>query len=292
MRHSLTTTALTKIAAAALLTGVAIAAQATVLPYKDYRQLAAEADGIVLGTVRQVQSVAAGPGDINTFVTIEPQEVISGQLAQRSLTLKLVGGFDGQRGVHVDGTPSFAAGERVLVFVQGNGIDLVPFVGWSQGVFRVVRDAAGDVDRVVDADGTRVLDVRGNHVLRDEAAHGAVDVLGAPPQVAMARSALPEASAGLSDDGSAVTDTQVRKAVLPAMTLERFLAPLRSAAPSGRALRSVAPADVQPAPAALTAERSAQPVQDVDYPVARPGNGSVTEPLARPVQGAARTGPR
>ena len=273
------------IATAAALAACALgpfAAHATVLPYKDFKQLVTEADGIVLGTVRSVQAVVAAPGDINTFVTVDAQEVLSGRMAQRSITLKLQGGFDGTQGVHIDGVPQFAAGERVLLFVQGNGVDLVPFVGWSQGVFRVTREDSSGQDRVADADGQRVLELRGQHLVREPAqhTHEAVTVLGTP-SVALARSEPVQASAGISDDGSAAVDLQATPARLPAMTLERFVTAVRSQAGPGRALQSVSASDIQ-SPASVAAERSAQPAISAGHSVANPVGGSVAEPMRRP----------
>lgn len=277
---------LTRLASALLLAGLSASVQATVLPYKTLDQLATEADGIVVGIVRQVQPVVNTPGDINTFVTIEPQEVISGQLAQRGLTLKVHGGFDGQRGLHVEGAPQFAVGDRVLLFVQGNGRELVPFVGWTQGVFRIQRDAATGADRVVDAEGQRVLGLRGRHLLRDEVVHSHVQVLGAPP-LALVRQAEVEASAGTTDDGSVATElraTPAPLAALPTMTLERLLAEVRerlAAAPNaGKLLQSVTAADVA-AVTSVAAERSSLPLQAAEQDVARPADGAVAEPAGR-----------
>lgn len=280
---------LTRLAGALLLAGMAASVQATVLPYKTVDQLATEADGIVVGVVRQVQAVVTTPGDINTFVTIEPQEVLSGQLAQRQLTLKVHGGFDGQRGLHVEGAPQFAAGDRVLLFVQGNGREIVPFVGWTQGVFRIERDAASGEDRVVGADGQRVLGLRGAHLLRDDSTHSHVQLLGAPP-LALVRQAEVEASAGTTDDGSVIVEQRATPAplsALPTMSLQGLLAAVRerlAAAPGskgeGKLLQSVSAADVA-AVSSVPAERSALPAQAAEQDVARPADGAVAEPAGR-----------
>ncbi len=277
---------LSRIAGALLLAGLAsisATSQATTLPYKNLQQLAAEADGIVIGTVRTVQTVALSPGDIHTYVTLQAQDLISGQLNQRELVLKLQGGFDGKQGLQIDGAPQFTAGERVLVFVQGNGRDLVPFVGWSQGVFRIVRDAQSGEDTVLDADHQRVVGLQGLHLLRDAKVHSDVQLHGAPP-LALVRQAEVEASAGATDDGSPVTEQRASAAplaALPTLSLQSFISEVRQRAGSGRALASVGAADTAPA-AAVVAERSAQPVQAADHAVARPAEGAVVEPVARP----------
>ena len=75
-KHSLL--ALATVAALAAAQG---AAQATTLPYKGLDRLVAEADGIVMGTVRQVQSVQDGEKDIHTFVTFDHVKMLGGRHA-------------------------------------------------------------------------------------------------------------------------------------------------------------------------------------------------------------------
>jgi hypothetical protein len=272
--------------AALLAAGLAGTAGATALPYKDITQLAREADGIVIGTVRGLQTVVSTPGEIHTYVSIEPQEVLSGQLAQRQLTLKLLGGFDGQRGLHIVGAPQFQAGERVLLFVQGNGQDLVPFVGWNQGVFRITRDEDG-TDRVLDADGQRVVGVQGRHLLRDVHAGSEsrphAHLLGAPP-ITLMRELATEADAGSTDDGSAIEQQRAAAAplaALPTLPLARLLDEVRRHAGAGRTLAS-ADAASHRLQASTAAETSSQPPGAAAQAVARPAEGAVAEPVARP----------
>src|SRR6478672_10308546 len=59
------------LAAFAALAAAQGGASATTLPYKGLDKLVAEADGIVIGTVRQVQSVQDSAKDIHTFVTFD-----------------------------------------------------------------------------------------------------------------------------------------------------------------------------------------------------------------------------
>lgn len=273
---------------AASLVGIGTCASATALPYKDIPQLASEADGIVIGTVRALQTVASSPGEIHTYVSIVAHEVFSGVLAQRELTLQLLGGFDGQRGLHIVGAPQFQPGERVLLFVQGNGRDLVPFVGWGQGVFRLQRDEAG-VDRVLDVDGQRVVGVQGRHLLRDEQAGAGSEarphahVVGAPPVTLMRELAL-QADAGSTDDGSAVLAQRAGAAPLaamPALPLAQLLEEVRRHAGRGRELASVQPGEYR-LQAEQRAEASALPASAAGHAVARPAEGGVAEPMRRP----------
>src|SRR5262249_38388155 len=81
--------ALTAVSAALLAQGIA---HGTTLPYKGVDKLVAEADGIVIGTVRQVQSAQDSQKDIETYVTLDNLKVLGGRYAAPTLTLRLKGG--------------------------------------------------------------------------------------------------------------------------------------------------------------------------------------------------------
>ena len=232
--------------AGALLAAMSTAGHASVLPYKSLDRLVAESEGIVIGTVRRVETAAGKqPNDLYTFVTVDQLDVVHGQVANGALTLRLKGGFDGRQGLHVDGAPEFKPNERVLLFVQGNGRDLVPFVGWSQGVFRLVDDGAGH-RFMRDADGNVVTGVQEGHVMRRAGEHLGAQLSGAP-QVVRQRSAAPQAGGGTTENGSAVKELGVDAAAQPAMTVEGFLAEVRQRASAAKAtaepLRSLTPQD-------------------------------------------------
>lgn len=254
---------------------------ATVLPYKNFDRLVAEAEGIVIGTVRSVRTVPGrDPADLYTYVTIDQLDVISGRIGESTLTLRLKGGFDGRQALHVEGAPEFAAQERVLLFVQGNGRDLVPFVGWGQGVFRLVTEEGGR-QTVRDAEGHAVVGLEGGHVMRRAGEALETPLVGAPPLLRQ-RSSAPRAGGGTADNGSAVTEIGVAAATQPAMDAERFVALVRqrAAGVASRDLRSVQPQDTAAmAPNdsdAAPAHRRAAPNE-----VARPAGDSVMLPAQR-----------
>jgi hypothetical protein len=216
--------ALSAVAAALLAQGFA---QATTLPYKGVDKLVAEADGIVIGTVRQVQAAEDSQKDIETYVTLDNLKVLGGRYAAPTLTLRMKGGRVDNEILFIDGTPQFKQDERVLMFVQGNGRDLVPLVGWTQGVFRLVADKSGALT-VADNAGHPVVGLDGDKVLTsgvDADAH----VLGAPNADFVMHVAAPgQASAGKTDDGSAssmVESTVAKNA--PPMSADAFLAALQ-----------------------------------------------------------------
>jgi hypothetical protein len=193
--------------AASALTFALGAAQATTLPYKSLDRLVAESDGIVVGTVRQVQFAADAQHDIGTYVTLDNLQVLEGRYSAPTLTLRLKGGRVGNEILFVDGVPQFKADERVVLFVQGNGRDLVPLVGWTQGLFRLQPGADGALV-VTDAAGHAVLGVKGNQVLTQEGADAEgsdVHVLGAPnADFALRAAAAGQSGAGRTENGSAV----------------------------------------------------------------------------------------
>ncbi len=262
---------------------LAAAAQATVLPYKSFDRLVDESEGIVIGTVRSVETAAArNANDLYTYVTIEQLDVLRGKVAQATLTLRLKGGFDGRQGLHVEGAPQFAPKERVLLFVQGNGRDLVPFVGWSQGVFRLV-DAAGGGQQVRDADGNAVIGVDAGQVMRRPGERLDTDIVGAP-DVQRQRSAAPRAGGGTTDNGSAVTELGVEAAAQAPMAAERFVAAVReragAAAAAAGTLRSVTAQDSQRSDA-NGKDGTAVRAPVAERPVAMPSGNSLALPAER-----------
>jgi hypothetical protein len=217
--------ALTAISAALFAQG---AAHATTLPYKGVDKLVAEADGIVIGTVRQVQSTEESQKDIETYVTLDNLKVLGGRFAAPTLTLRLKGGRVDNEILFIDGTPQFKQDERVLMFVQGNGRDIVPLVGWTQGVFRLMTDKASGAMTIADHAGHPVVGFEGNRVLTsgvDADAH----ILGAPNADFVVHVAAPgQASAGKTNDGSASTMVEATVAKnAPPMAAEAFLSALQ-----------------------------------------------------------------
>lgn len=268
---------------AALLAAMASPGHATVLPYKNVDALVHEADGIVIGTVRSVEAAASKPHDVHTYVTLDHLDVLSGQLNAPTLTLRLRGGLVDGRGLHVDGAPNFAPNERVLLFVQGNGQDLVPLVGWGQGLFRLVPDAATGKTKVQDAEGHDVVGLADGHLQHRDGEQMDVVLMGAP-EMKLARQPKPEAHAGQTDDGSASTLVDVQALPARAMSADRFVAEMRQRAAGhhGKTLRSVTPQDQQ-AEAAAASDAAATHSRPTAQPVAMPEGAGVSLPAQRAV---------
>jgi hypothetical protein len=121
------------------------------------------------GRVSSVESKYDKNKEIYTFVTFDRLDVLAGSYAAPKLTLRFRGGQVDNDVLHVVGSPKFAVDQNVVVFVHGNGRYMVPVVGWTQGVFRIVKDAATGQRVVHDNEGNRVSGVQGSHLIKEEA---------------------------------------------------------------------------------------------------------------------------
>lgn len=143
-------------------------AGATTLLKKSFDDLVTEADAIVVGTVSDTQAQYGADRKIHTLVTITDLQVVHGDYQESSLTLQLPGGRLENDVMVVHGSPRFAVKDRVVVFVQGNGKQFVPIVGWIQGVFRLEADAKTGRQKVMDHERNPVLEVRGSELIKDQ----------------------------------------------------------------------------------------------------------------------------
>ncbi len=116
-------------------------------------ELRAAAEVIVLGKVLSTRTVAGG-GRIETEARVRVLEAWRGR-ARRTLRVRVPGGaIDGRRLI-VPGAPSFARGERVLLFLYRDGGAWRP-VGLFQGVWRGRADDPATV-LASDAGGAALL---------------------------------------------------------------------------------------------------------------------------------------
>ena len=122
-------------------------------------EVVAEADLIAVATVAGVHqvwdSVAGRPF---TEVTLSDVGSLKGDVESGELTLRFLGGrAPGGLAVVVPGTPRFGMHERVVVFAARGAAGRWSLVGWTQGVYRVVREAGGDATVVSGAAGRLTL---------------------------------------------------------------------------------------------------------------------------------------
>lgn len=232
-----------------------VGVQATTLAYKDLDSLAAESEGIVVGTVSKIESNYGYDNDIYTFVTLENLVPVKGSYPQQDFVLQLKGGQIGNDVLDVEGSPHFEPNERVVLFIHGNGRELVPLVGWTQGVFRVGVDQASGQEIVLDHDGNRVLGVAGKRLIKERKLAPQVRILG--EEIESVTSRQVKGNAGTSDDGSAPTlsSDRVKAATAPSepLGLAQFLNSVKERvtrttrnAPSARAAKTVESMDYLP----------------------------------------------
>ncbi len=80
-------------------------------------ELIRAADAIVLGRVESIEGGLTTDNRVHTYVRLLLEEVLKGDFASASLTLRQAGGRVGDLGVSIHGAPRFRLGERVLVYL-------------------------------------------------------------------------------------------------------------------------------------------------------------------------------
>jgi len=145
------------VASAALLIFTVMAPATTVIA-PDFDSLVGSSDYIVRAVVKSVTSewrpdpTRPGRRYIGTLVALEVRETIKGTPPQ-PLVLDLVGGsLDGKEMVIVD-APRFVVGHESILFVHGNGRDIIPLVGMNHGFYPVRRDSKSGRAQVLRSNG-------------------------------------------------------------------------------------------------------------------------------------------
>jgi hypothetical protein len=138
---------------------------AMVVMKRDFPQLVARAEQIVVGTVTEIGTQLDDSGVPWTLVTLSDLTVLKGD-AGPNLVLRFYGGAAGDVVLHVPDMPNFTIGERDLVFVAGNGKTVCPFVGVSQGRFHVRLDPERGTEVIEDDQGNAVVGVANGDLAR------------------------------------------------------------------------------------------------------------------------------
>jgi hypothetical protein len=122
---------------------VARSAYATVVIGADLGELARDARAIARGRVVAVDAQwTPGRRTIETLVTLEVESYLKGALGE-TVQFRVPGGILGRFRSIVVGAPEFAVEDRVVVFLGARGPSVPYVLGFSQGVFRVVRSGDG-----------------------------------------------------------------------------------------------------------------------------------------------------
>lgn len=134
------------------------AARATTIIAPDFDTMVGRSDYIVRAVVKSVTSQwrdnpdKPGSRYIGTLVELDVKEVIKGA-PPSPLILDVMGGRIGDLEFTIDGAPKFTVGQESILFVKGNGRQIVPLVGMSHGFYPVRRDKRTGQDQVMRSGG-------------------------------------------------------------------------------------------------------------------------------------------
>src|SRR5262245_37311626 len=98
------------------------------------RDLVGRADAIVVGTAMESHAQFTTAGGIETLTTITVDEIIKGDVAA-TVTIAEPGGAVGNIAMIIPGSPQFAPGEKVLLFLKRTGAERWSTADLSVGKF-------------------------------------------------------------------------------------------------------------------------------------------------------------
>jgi len=134
---------------------------ATTVVAPTFEEMVDRADLVFVGKVASSRADWRTAGTnrvIFTRVEFENEETLKGK-AGASLTLQFLGGTVGDMTLQVADVPRFNAGDRVLLFVEGNGAQFCPLVGVFHGKFGLRKDERSGREFVLMHDGNPLRDV-------------------------------------------------------------------------------------------------------------------------------------
>ena len=133
----------------------------TVVP-PDFDELIGEADVVFDGVVTAINGSWVGTGTarhIESAVVFQVLETLKGR-AVTPFVLKTAGGAIGNLRMEVADGPKFAVGERMILFVEKNGVQFIPLVGIMHGQYRVKADSETRRQVVVKHDDKPIFSLR------------------------------------------------------------------------------------------------------------------------------------
>jgi len=138
---------------------IAVVASATTLARLRFEELAGRATAVARLRCLGAQSRWEG-GEIWTDTLFEVVANHKGLLSGL-VTIRTMGGSVGNLHSRIEAVPVFRPGEEAYVFLWGREGEPFRVLGWSQGTFRIARDARTGVETVTqDSAGTVVFDPR------------------------------------------------------------------------------------------------------------------------------------
>lgn len=137
-------TALRSLTAFLLLAVASAAASAATLIAVSDRELVGRADAVVVATVGGAEAREHADGFVYTEYRFEVEEVLKGKIAAGSLvTVAEVGGLVPHKGLVIEGSATYAKGDRVLAFLRQRPDGTYYTASMELGRFRYTRDAYG-----------------------------------------------------------------------------------------------------------------------------------------------------
>jgi len=135
-------------------------AAATTLARLDLAEITAHAAAVVRARCLAVR-VRGDSNGLWTLTSFERVEMWKGKLPLQ-FVVRLPGGSAAGRLESIEGTPRFVPGEETVLFLEPLRNGDWTIVGWSQGTFRIRREAQGGAERAVpDSLDARILGPRG-----------------------------------------------------------------------------------------------------------------------------------
>jgi hypothetical protein len=125
---------------------IAVVASATTLARLRFEDLAQQATAVARLRCLGAQS-RWEHGEIWTDTLFEVVEQNKG-LLPGLITVRTLGGSVGSLHSRVEGVPAFRQGEEAYVFLWGREGEPYRVLGWTQGTFRIARDARTGVETV------------------------------------------------------------------------------------------------------------------------------------------------
>jgi hypothetical protein len=120
------------------------AADATTFVLMDDAALLESSDVVLTGTVMRVEAgEPEADGAIHTYVHVEADRVIQGEVAAGPVVLRQMGGRFGEVEEHVFGAAEFWTGERVLLFLRRNADGTLSTNNLSMGKYSLGVDTKG-----------------------------------------------------------------------------------------------------------------------------------------------------
>jgi hypothetical protein len=155
------------IGVAAAMIACASHSHATTFVLMSETELANQSVAAVIGSVADIEAmVDETTGGVNTYVRIDPDEIVFGTLPPGPIVLRERGGRTRQQSEWIFGSPEYRVGEYVLAFLSPNTDGTLRTTGMAMGKFSLKADARGvlTAERRL-GEGAAVLDLqRGGYV--------------------------------------------------------------------------------------------------------------------------------